>query len=93
MLIGICSLSAVPMRKLQSDQSEMTNQILFGETFNIWNKKNKNNVVTKEATLPGIFLNFPIPNNVTKRKLILLYIFNNRRYHFACYSFFFSYQT
>ena len=40
MLIGICILSAVPMRKLQSDQSEMTNQILFGETFNII-KKNK----------------------------------------------------
>tara|TARA_B100000902_G_C27200555_1_gene858821 strand:- start:70 stop:804 length:735 start_codon:yes stop_codon:yes gene_type:complete len=40
MLIGICSLSAVPMRKFQSDQSEMTNQILFGETFNVI-KKNK----------------------------------------------------
>ena len=67
--------------------------IIFGETFKKWNKKNKNNVVAKDAMLPGIFFIFPIPNNVTKRKLILLNIFNNRSYDFTCYSFFFSYQT
>ena len=35
---------------------------MFGETFKIWNKKNKNNVVAKDAKLPGIFLIFPIPH-------------------------------
>ena len=37
--------------------------------------KNKNIVVTNDATLPGIFLIFPIPNNVTNKKLILSIIF------------------
>ena len=35
MLIGICILPVIPMRKSSSDQSEMVNQILFGETFDI----------------------------------------------------------
>ena len=50
--------------------------IILGEIFNIWNKKNKNNVVTKDAKLPGIILIFPIPNKVTNKKFILLNIFN-----------------
>ena len=41
----------------------------------MWNKKNKKIVVTKEATLPGILLIFPIPNNVTSKKLNVLIIF------------------
>ena len=35
MLEGICILSVIPMRKSQSDSSEMINQVLFGETFRI----------------------------------------------------------
>ena len=31
-------------------------KIIFGETFKILNKKNKNNVVANDAILPGIFL-------------------------------------
>ena len=50
--------------------------IIFGWIFKIWNKKNKNSVVTKEATLPGIFEIFPIPNKVTNKKLIWLIIFS-----------------
>ena len=38
-------------------------------------KKNKKIVVAKDAKLPGIFLIFPIPNKVTMKKIILLYIF------------------
>ena len=37
---------------------------------------NKIIVVTKEATLPGILVNLPIPHKVTNKKLILLIIFN-----------------
>ena len=40
MLKGICILPVIPMRKTKSDKSEMINQILFGETFQII-KKNK----------------------------------------------------
>jgi len=65
------------------------NKTMFGETFKIWNKKNKNIVVANDAKLPGIFLIFPIPNKVTNKKLILC-IFYNRGYHFTRYSFFFS---
>ena len=50
---------------------------MFGEMFKIWNKKNKNMVVAKDAKLPGIILIFPIPNKVTNKKLILLNIFYN----------------
>ena len=39
MLIGICILPVIPMRKFKSDQSEMVNQILFGETFDIIEQK------------------------------------------------------
>jgi len=67
------------------------NKTMFGETFKIWNKKNKNIVVANDAKLPGIFLIFPIPNKVTNKKLILLNIFYNRSYYFTRYSFFFSY--
>ena len=38
MLKGICILSARPMRAHKSDKSEMVNQVLFGETFQIINK-------------------------------------------------------
>ena len=41
MLEGICVLPVIPMRKTQSDSSEMTNQVLFGETFKIL-KENQN---------------------------------------------------
>lgn len=34
-LFGICLLSAVPVRAAASDKSEMTTQLLFGETFAI----------------------------------------------------------
>ena len=66
------------------------NKTMFGETFKIWNKKNKNIVVANDAKLPGIFLIFPIPNRVTNKKLILLTIFYNWSYHFTRYSFFFA---
>ena len=69
----------------------IANKTIFGETFKIWNKKNKNNVVARDAKLPGIFLIFPIPNNETNKKLILLSIFYNRSNYFTSYSFFFSY--
>ena len=48
---------------------------MFGGTFKIWNKKNNNNVVAKDAKLPGIFLILPIPNNVTNKKFILLCLY------------------
>lgn len=32
---GICNISAVPVRREPSDQSEMVSQLLFGETFSI----------------------------------------------------------
>ena len=67
------------------------NKIIFGETFKMWNKKNRNNVVAKDPNVPGIFLIFPIPNKVTNKKLILLSIFYNWSYHLTGYSFFFSY--
>jgi len=41
MLNGICLLPVIPMRKTKSDKSEMINQILFGETFKILEKKSK----------------------------------------------------
>lgn len=41
MLNGICVLPVIPMRKTQSDKSEMINQILFGETFVVIEKKHK----------------------------------------------------
>ncbi len=41
--------------------------IIFGEIFKIWNKKNKNKVVTKDAKLPGIIFILPTPNKVTNR--------------------------
>ena len=45
------------------DASKITNtNIILGEIFNKWNKKNKKIVVTKDAILPGILLKFPIPN-------------------------------
>ena len=41
MLNGICILSVIPMRKKPSDQSEMINQVLFGEVFEIIEKQKK----------------------------------------------------
>tara|TARA_B100000902_G_C27284451_1_gene903649 strand:- start:1284 stop:2021 length:738 start_codon:yes stop_codon:yes gene_type:complete len=41
MLEGICILSVIPMRKNQSDSSEMINQVLFGETFKIIKENQK----------------------------------------------------
>ena len=38
---GICHLSVVPMRKEAADASEMVNQLLFGETFDIIEKTEK----------------------------------------------------
>ncbi len=38
-MYGICLLTVIPMRKLSSHKSEMINQILFGETFSIIEKK------------------------------------------------------
>lgn len=35
MKFGICQLSVVPMRASASDKSEMINQIIFGETFDL----------------------------------------------------------
>tara|TARA_B100000579_G_scaffold106176_1_gene84541 strand:+ start:1234 stop:1971 length:738 start_codon:yes stop_codon:yes gene_type:complete len=41
MLVGICVLPVIPMRKSPKDTSEMTNQVLFGETFHIIKKNRK----------------------------------------------------
>ncbi len=38
-MYGICLLTVIPMRKLPSHKSEMINQVLFGETFKILEKK------------------------------------------------------
>ncbi len=38
---GICNLCVVPMRKEAADPSEMTSQLLFGETFKILQKKDQ----------------------------------------------------
>ena len=38
---GINYLSVIPMRKEASDKSEMTNQVLYGETFKILEKNEK----------------------------------------------------
>ena len=39
MLYGICNLSIVPLRETTSDTSEMVNQVLFGETFEVIEKE------------------------------------------------------
>ena len=39
MLEGICVLPIIPMRSNKSDKSEMINQIIFGESFNIIEKE------------------------------------------------------
>ncbi len=36
---GICLLTVIPMRKLPSHESEMINQVLFGETFTVLEQK------------------------------------------------------
>ena len=41
MKLGISELAVVPMRKEPSDRSEMVNQILFGETFEILEESEK----------------------------------------------------
>ncbi len=41
MLHGICGLSVIPMRAEASDASEMINQVLFGECFEILEQKPK----------------------------------------------------
>ncbi len=40
-MYGICNLSIVPCRKSPSDRSEMTSQLLFGETFEIVEEQQK----------------------------------------------------
>ena len=40
-MYGICLLTVIPMRKEKSDMSEMTNQVLFGESFKIIKKEKK----------------------------------------------------
>ena len=40
-MYGICLLTVIPMRKKPSHKSEMTNQILFGESFKILEQKKK----------------------------------------------------
>ncbi|TYP98332.1 NlpC/P60 family protein [Tenacibaculum adriaticum] len=40
-LFGICNLSIVPMRLLASDASEMVNQVVFGEHFEVLEKDKK----------------------------------------------------
>ncbi|MGJ8760865.1 MAG: NlpC/P60 family protein [Polaribacter sp.] len=39
MLYGICNLSIVPLRAEESNQSEMTSQVLFGEVFEVTEKQ------------------------------------------------------
>ncbi len=41
MLYGICNLSIVPLRLEDSDMSEMVNQVLFGEHFEVLEKDKK----------------------------------------------------
>ena len=41
MAFGICNLSVVPLRADPSDKSEMISQLLFGEPFEILEKKNQ----------------------------------------------------
>ncbi len=45
MLYGICNLSMIPMRSHPSHQSEMINQILFGEFFIILKEKDEYSLV------------------------------------------------
>lgn len=40
-MYGICLLSVIPMRAEDSDKAEMTNQALFGETFDILQRHEK----------------------------------------------------
>ena len=35
MKFGICNISIIPLRKEKSQKSEMTSQLLYGETFEI----------------------------------------------------------
>jgi cell wall-associated NlpC family hydrolase len=39
LLYGICNLSIVPLRAEESNQSEMTSQVLFGEVFEVTEKQ------------------------------------------------------
>jgi len=41
MKFGICSLSVIPARYEPSDKSEMVTQILFGETYSIYEEQRK----------------------------------------------------
>ena len=41
MIKAICTLSAIPLRKEASDRSEMTSQVLFGETFEVLEENEK----------------------------------------------------
>ncbi len=38
---GLCNLSIVPLRAVASDSSEMVSQILYGETFNVLERRKK----------------------------------------------------
>ena len=40
-MIGYCFLSAVPMRREPSDRSEMVNQLLLGDTFQVLERQEK----------------------------------------------------
>ncbi len=41
MQYGVCSLSVIPMRSEADDRSEMTNQVLFGEVFQVLEQRKK----------------------------------------------------
>ena len=41
MVYGICNLSIVPLRREATDASEMVNQVLFGESFEVLEKEKK----------------------------------------------------
>ena len=41
MQYGICQLSVIPIKSKPSDLSEMTNQLLFGETYKVLEKRRK----------------------------------------------------
>ena len=41
MQYGVCSLSVIPMRSEPDDRAEMTNQVLFGETFKVLEQRKK----------------------------------------------------
>jgi hypothetical protein len=39
LIYGVCNLSIVPLRSQESDRSEMTSQLLFGDHFEVLEKQ------------------------------------------------------